>query len=58
MIQIWSKLLYFFCLYDKMHIENLLGGTELERELESKIFNIEDYDNKESMEIHIKEYIK
>ena len=41
-----------------MHIENLLGGTELERELESKIFNIEDYDNKESMEIHIKEYIK
>ena len=30
----------------------------MERELESKIFNIEDYDNKESMEIHIKEYIK
>ncbi len=30
----------------------------MERELASKIFMIEDYNNKENMEIHIKEYMK
>ena len=30
----------------------------MERELASKIFMIEDYNNKENMEVHIKEYMK
>lgn len=30
----------------------------MEKEIASKIFMIEDYKNKESMELHIKEYIK
>lgn len=30
----------------------------MEKEVASKIFMIEDYNNKENMEVHIKEYIK